>query len=88
MTREAVPLLRTMGPNAAKLNAFSEEICRIEEEADTIHDQGLKELFQAHRNADPMGYIVAAELYDHLEKVVDGFEDVANRVSGIVIEHI
>ncbi len=88
LTRGAVPLLRTMGPNAARLNAFSEEVCRIEEEADSIHDQGLKDLFRAHRNADPMAYIVGAELYDHLEKVVDGFEDVANRVSGIVIEHI
>ncbi len=88
LTRDAVPLLRTMGPNAAKLNAFSEEICKIEDEADAIHDQGLKDLFHAHRNADPMAYIVGAELYDHLEKVVDGFEDVANRVSGIVIEHI
>jgi predicted phosphate transport protein (TIGR00153 family) len=88
LTRSAVPLLRTMGPNAARLNAFSEEVCKIEEEADTMHDQGLKDLFHAHRNADPMAYIVGAELYDHLEKVVDGFEDVANRVSGIVIEHI
>ncbi len=88
LTRTAVPLLRTMGPNAAKLNAFSEEISKIEDEADSIYDQGLKALFIAHRHDDPMAYIVGAELYGHLEKVVDGFEDVANRVSGIVIEHI
>ncbi|MGA8169882.1 MAG: DUF47 domain-containing protein [Methylocystis sp.] len=88
LTRDALPLLRKMGPNAVTLNAFSEEISKIEDEADSIHDQGLKDLFRAHRNADPMAYIVGAELYDHLEKVVDGFEDVANRISGIVIEHI
>jgi hypothetical protein len=35
-----------------------------------------------------MAFIVGAEIYSHLEKVVDGFEDVANRVSGIVIEHV
>jgi uncharacterized protein Yka (UPF0111/DUF47 family) len=35
-----------------------------------------------------MGYIVGAEVYDHLEKVMDRFEDVANRISGIVIEHL
>ena len=28
------------------------------------------------------------EIYDHLEKVVDRFEDVANRISGIVIEQV
>ena len=38
--------------------------------------------------ADPMAYIVGLEIYDHLEKVVDRLEDVANRVSGIVIEHV
>jgi predicted phosphate transport protein (TIGR00153 family) len=88
LTRDAVPLLRAMGPNAAKLNAFSEVISKIEDEADNLHDQGLKDLFNAHRHSDPMAYIVGAELYGHLEKVVDGFEDVANRISGIVIEHL
>ena len=33
-------------------------------------------------------YIIGAEIYDHLEKVVDRFEDVANRISGILIEHL
>ena len=35
-----------------------------------------------------MAFIVGAEIYDHLEKVVDRFEDVANQISGIVIEHV
>jgi uncharacterized protein Yka (UPF0111/DUF47 family) len=35
-----------------------------------------------------MDYIVGAEIYDHLEKVLDRFEDVANRVSGILIESV
>ena len=87
LTRGALPLLRAMNQNAGKLNAFSEEITRIEDEADGIHDQGLKDLFRAHRHSDPMAFVVGAEIYGHLEKVVDGFEDVANRVTGIVIEH-
>ncbi|MEK4034517.1 DUF47 domain-containing protein [Methylocystis sp. IM3] len=87
LTRNALPLLRAMSQNAAKLNAFSEEITRIEDEADAIHDHGLKELFRLHRTSDPMAFVVGSELYGHLEKVVDGFEDVANRVTGIVIEH-
>lgn len=88
LTREAIPLLRNMGPNATRLNSFAEEISRIEDEADSIHDQGLKELFRAHRHSDPMAFVVGAEIFGHLEKVVDGFEDVANRVTSIVIEHI
>ena len=35
-----------------------------------------------------MAFIVGAEIYDHLEKVVDRFEDVANEINGIVIEHV
>jgi predicted phosphate transport protein (TIGR00153 family) len=88
LTKGAIPLLRAMRQNAGRLSSFSEEISRIEDEADAIHDQGLKDLFSAHRHADPMAFIVGAELFGHLEKVVDSFEDVANRVTGIVIEHV
>jgi uncharacterized protein Yka (UPF0111/DUF47 family) len=35
-----------------------------------------------------MNYIVGIEIYDHLEKVMDRFEDVANRISGIMIEQV
>ena len=35
-----------------------------------------------------MGYIVGAEIYDHLEKVMDRFEDVSNRISGILTENL
>ncbi|MFX5718484.1 DUF47 family protein, partial [Acinetobacter baumannii] len=65
-----------------------EEISEIEERSDEIHVQGLKALFNSHRTGDTMGYIVGAEIYDHLEKVVDRFEDVAKSISGIVIEHL
>ncbi len=35
-----------------------------------------------------MAFIIGAEIYGHLEKVADRFEDVANTMSGIVIEHM
>ena len=35
-----------------------------------------------------MDFIVGADIYDHLEKVVDRFEDVSNGISGILIEHL
>jgi len=89
LTIEAMPLLSHLRQNASRLNAIAEEITKVEEESDQIYDRGIKALFLASREAkDPMGYIVGAEIYDHLEKVVDRFEDVANHVSGIVIENL
>jgi predicted phosphate transport protein (TIGR00153 family) len=88
LTVEAVPLLRAMNQNAARLNGLTEEIIRIEDRSDHLFDEGIKALFAAHRHSDPMAYIVGAEIYDHLEKVLDRFEDVANRISGIAIEHL
>jgi hypothetical protein len=35
-----------------------------------------------------MAFIVGSEVYDHLEKVLDKFELVANQVNAIVIEHL
>ena len=36
----------------------------------------------------PWPSLSAHEIYEHLEKVLDRFEDVANQVNGIVIEHL
>jgi predicted phosphate transport protein (TIGR00153 family) len=87
VTNEAVPLLRSMGRNATKLNSLTEEITRLEDQADGTYDRGMKELFLGSRDA-PMRFIVGAEVYDHLEKVMDRFEDVANRISSILVEHL
>lgn len=84
---ELVPLLRAMHQNASRINAKAEQITRTEERADHLHDEGLKALYNRGQ-ADPMAFIVGTEIFGHLEKVVDRFEDVANRVSGIVIEHV
>jgi uncharacterized protein Yka (UPF0111/DUF47 family) len=34
-----------------------------------------------------MQFIVAREIYKHLERIADAFEDVANEIDGIVIDH-
>jgi predicted phosphate transport protein (TIGR00153 family) len=89
ITAEAMPLMAKLGPNAGRLNAMAEEITKLEEQADQFYDAGLKALFLTSRkDGDAMAYIVGAEIYDHLEKVVDRFEDVANRISGILIENL
>ena len=86
VSMEAVPLLGAIGKQAGRLNVLTEEIIRMEERADQLHDQGRKELYSNQTNA--FAFMIGTEVYDHLEKVVDRFEDVANRISGIVIEQV
>ncbi len=86
LTAEAVGLMAAVRAQAGRLNSLTEEIIRLEDHADGLHDLGIKALFTKHRNGNAMDYIVGIEIYDHLEKVMDRFEDVANRISGIVIE--
>ena len=89
---EAVPLLRSVGKNADQLALLTERIVQVEERADQLYDQGRKALFlsaqagNADRNA--MSFIVGNEIYDHLEKVVDRFEDVANEINALVTDHL
>lgn len=88
LTVEAVGLLSALQENAGRINAITEEITRLEEQADDLNDQGIKALYKKHKGGDAMGFIVGNEIYDHLEKVVDRFEDVANKISGIIIEQV
>ncbi|WLR94087.1 DUF47 domain-containing protein [Shinella zoogloeoides] len=85
---EAIPLLDKVGVHAGRLSAIAEEVTRVEGRSDELHDQGLKDLFKRFGKSDPMSYIIGSEIYGELEKVVDRFEDVANEISGIVIENV
>jgi predicted phosphate transport protein (TIGR00153 family) len=89
---EAVPLLISIGNNTTRLNALTEEIIRVEERADQVYDQGRKALFLANRQGNArdgtMSFIIGADLYDHLENVVDRFEDVSNEINSLVIDHL
>jgi predicted phosphate transport protein (TIGR00153 family) len=88
LTVEAVKLLGSLRENAGRLNAISEQIILLEDDTDTLNDNGIKALFRRHRDGNAMHYIVGTEIYDHLERVMDRFEDVAHRISGIVIEQV
>jgi len=88
LTAEAVPLLRALRANATRLNAITEEVRRLEEDSDQLYDKGMAALYHGPARSDAMAFIVGSEIYDHLEKVVDRFEDVANRISGVLIEHL
>jgi len=87
ITAEAVPLLRSLGSNAARLHELTERLVRIEGHADEIYDAGVKALFRKERDGNAMMFIVGRELYGDLEKIVDRFEDVANEIQGLVIDH-
>ena len=82
---EAVPLLRNVGANGARLHELTGRLVSLEGRADDIHAIGLKRLF--NRPDDPLQFAVAREVFKNLERVMDAFEDVANEIDGIVIDH-
>jgi uncharacterized protein len=87
LTVDAVPLLSSLSRQSARLNSLTEEMIRLEEQADQLHDDGRKQLFLNHKN-DAVAFVIGTEVYDHLEMVMDRFEDVANEISAIVIENV
>ena len=83
-----LPLLQSIGDNVSMITAITEELTKLEGRVDDLHDIGLKELFLKHRDGSVMDFIVGVEIYDHLEKVADRFDDVANEINSIVIEQV
>jgi uncharacterized protein Yka (UPF0111/DUF47 family) len=92
ITADAMPLLRSIGKNGPRLHELTERLVRIEGDADDIHDAGRKALFNDVKKEGgatdaALTYFVGNEIYNHLEKIVDRFEDVANEIQGLVIDH-
>ena len=87
LVAEAMPLLRNVGANGGRLHELTERLVRMEGHADEIHSAGLKAAFQAHRSGQAIDFVVQREIFKHLERIVDAFEDVANVIDGIVIDH-
>ncbi len=87
ITADAMPLLRDLGRNSSRLHSLTERIVKLEGHADEIHDSGLKALFKAKSDKSPMAFIIGREIYSHLEKITDRFEDVANEIQGLVLDH-
>ena len=87
LTAETLPMLRDISRNGAKIHGLTEKIVHLESDADVVHAAGLKKAFQQHSKTSPMQFIVAREIYKHLERITDAFEDVANEIDGIVIDH-
>jgi predicted phosphate transport protein (TIGR00153 family) len=88
LVQEVVPLLASINTNAGRISRISEQIAKIESQTDELHDDGLRELYRSNRDSNAMAFFVGAEIYDHLEKVADRFDDVANEVHGIMLENV
>ncbi|HYJ31340.1 MAG TPA: DUF47 family protein [Allosphingosinicella sp.] len=87
LTQEAMPLLRDVARNATALHKLTERLVQIEGETDGVYTRGLKRAFERDAHTNLLGFSVAREIYKHLERIADSFEDVANEIDGIVIDH-
>lgn len=88
LLREAVPLLSRISPNAVRINELCEQIRRVEGEADDVHEAGVTSLYRRCLGGDTLRFITEREVLDQLERIVDRFDDAANEIEGIVIEHV
>ena len=88
LVKEAVPLLQSISEEATRISDLTAQISALEGRADDMHDGGMRELYQKNVGGSGLAFFVGNEIYDHLEKVVDRFDDVANVMHGIVIEHV
>lgn len=85
---QAMPLMRNVGNNSSRLHELTGQMVAIEEDSDQQNEAGLKALLKGKAKKDAMAYIIGSEIYEHLEKVADRFEDVAHAMADIVIEHV
>jgi uncharacterized protein len=88
VVQQAIPLLRAISSNAAQIGSLTEQVGRIEGETDDLHDAARSRLFETQGPTGALHFWVSSEILDHLEKVMDRLEDVANEIHGIMIEHV
>jgi predicted phosphate transport protein (TIGR00153 family) len=87
LVAEAIPLLRKVGRHGPRLHAITERIVELEGQADDLHEEGIRALFEASHPDGAMTFIVGRELFRHVERLLDRLEDVADEIQGIVIDH-
>jgi len=86
LTAEAMPLLRDISRNGGRIHEITEAMVKLEGGVDDVHAAGLQKAFHEHADA-PMKFIVAREIYKHLERIADAFGTSRNEIDGIVIDH-
>lgn len=88
LMQQAIPLLTAVSRNVGELNSLTEQIVMLESEADDLYDSARKRLFEERARSHPMDFWVAMQILDHLEKVADSLDDVANEIHSVVTEHV
>ena len=69
------------------LHDLTARLVQLEGQVDDHHAKGLHALFKSCGDDQPMRFIVEREIYSHLERIADRFEDIANEIQGLVIDH-
>lgn len=88
MIAEAMPLLRDVQRNGRRLHELTGRIVALEGQVDLLHESGMHGVFQAQKSkSNPLGFMVSREIYKHLERIADAFEDVANEIDALVVDH-
>lgn len=72
--------------NLEEMNRLIKEINTLEEDADRLYIEGMRELF-IHEN-DPKRIIQKKEIYGRMEDTCDRLEDVANAVQRLLVAKI
>jgi uncharacterized protein len=67
------------------LTTHAVEINRLENEADRLHQDAVRKLFDDER--DPLAVMKWKETLDFLEDATDRCEDVANVLEGVMVKH-
>ena len=79
----------SIGKNAGRLQAITEEIIRIEDQADQLHDQGRKALFLASREAAmPWTSSSATSSTIIWSRWSIGLEDVSNEINALIVDQL
>ncbi len=85
---EAMPLLREVSRNGHRLHELTGQLVALEGKVDLLHASGLKvHYLEARGDEKSLDFLVYREIYKHLERVADAFEDVANEIDSLVIDH-
>lgn len=79
-----IGLMRDMN-DITRLEEVFQKVNQFENDADSIFDQAVAELFKKEKN--PITIIKLKEVYVGLETATDKCEDVTNVLEGIVIKH-
>src|SRR3546814_18061627 len=67
ITAEAMPLLRSLNLNSARLHDLTERLVKLEGHADILHEARMKALYNQDRQGTTLDFGVGNEIYSHLQ---------------------